>query len=510
MDGIGDPDENGTYDGAIGQIQSNELNTFQFFFPYDSVPYEPGIFVQSPVAAFTPHIYSGKINGSQQFGLQVQYLIHNFSFTIWLYWIISLTICSITIIAIIFFKSEMQELKIRKILKRFAYSYWNYIMLAFDMAPSVVSNKLSCSIIWTCIVLAIYYGIHMVFMSTFSADLSAKSPDFWIDSLDDLLFDPSFQSIRPTIFRMMNTYRALSQSIPGSKERIVLDRAKKLGGLEVVDIKDHQQIFFKARGYLAGLQKREIAIIEDNFMVDNMVAKAACFMLPELVDGMVKSQYPVYNVPNAMILSKSTHPEVVKLFEYRSVNSVEFGIQDGTLRHYEKNMKQLIGVQGSMRGLLCELQFLNIIHKENDQEWLPLPFHFFEQFFISCSTILLASFFVLMFEKALFYVKSSLNLYPRRIIDQNCIPTSSTLGATEETDEVASTEQVANVEPDITTVEKMDSTEILPFEPSTDTVKDTEESQCSFSQRFKIEFRKNLGRGKDRVEPLQISTENKK
>ena len=68
------------------------------------------------------------------------------------------------------------------------------------MAPIEISNLKSISIQWLAIVIAVYYGIHMIFMSTLSADLTADEPPKWIDSLKDLLYDPFFNDFIPMIF----------------------------------------------------------------------------------------------------------------------------------------------------------------------------------------------------------------------------------------------------------------------------------------------------------------------
>lgn len=288
-------------------------------------------------------------------------------------------------------------------LKRFIKSYWNYIMLTLDMAPTSVSRKLSCSILWAFIVLAIYYGIHMIFMSTFSADLSAKSPDYWIDSLDDLLFDQQYRHMKPTILKILNTYRVLEQSAEGSRENMLFRRSVESDSVVDLDLKKPPENLLKrAFDILAEVSNGNRSLVEDALVTDVGVGRVFCFIQPKVIRGIVKSKYPGYNVPNFMVLSHNTHPKVVELFEYRSANNVELGVGDGAIRQYSESVRSLLAVPESIEGFMCEQKFLNMVPKVIEQDWNPLPMAFFTLFIIICSSIIFIALIVLIAENVLY------------------------------------------------------------------------------------------------------------
>ena len=160
----------------------------------------------------------------------------------------------------------------------------------------------------------------MVFMTTLSADLSAPSPDKFINNIDDILFDPVFKNFRVTIFSQINTLTTLSTSLNGSKERQLLNRAMDQDSVLTMSTENLQG----AMGFGVGIIKDTVnhtrAIVEDKIWADIVIGKVMCNMVPELAIEVYKSNGFVYNSPTAMLLSHSTPPEVVELFMYRSLS----------------------------------------------------------------------------------------------------------------------------------------------------------------------------------------------
>lgn len=396
---IGSPDKNGSYDGLIGYVQRNETNLVYVSLTYQSFDFEPGFLVPNPVPNFVPHIYTARIKGNLV-SFDVLHAATNFNNETWLYWSISLTLCSITILTIIHFKKRRKKFRLKRNIKRFLKCNWNYVMLILDMAPLEVSKKVACSIIWTIIVIAVYYGIHMVFWSTLSADLSAKSPDSWIDTLDDLLFDPKFAQHRAVIFDQYLTYPMLLKSEKNSKERKLLDRVINSGEIVHVNMKEESQMSIATLlgDYLNGTSNGTMIIVEDSNIEDMALSEVSCYLEPEKTKKIVKSKHPVFSYPTAMILSHDTPREVVELFTYRSLVGSETGQLKGAFARLYDLLREMNGIRPSINATICRETVLNILPKDHDQEWNPLPISFFFNFFLICSCILLIASAILYLE----------------------------------------------------------------------------------------------------------------
>ena len=219
--GFGSDQGNGSYDGLIGFVQRNECNTVFVFVPYDSAPNEPGIFVPCFIPSFSPFIYSAKIAGKER-RLNILHLYTNFTPHTWIYWIVSLTICATLLV----FMHRKKRYKIKfRVFRHFAKYFWDFFMGTIDLAPTVISKRLPANVLWTGIIIAIFYGFHMIFMSTLSADLTVKDPDKWINNLHDLLYDPEFKYVKPVIMSQLGMVQVLAtKTIPGSNERVLYER----------------------------------------------------------------------------------------------------------------------------------------------------------------------------------------------------------------------------------------------------------------------------------------------
>lgn len=401
---MGAANESGIYDGLIGLIQSNKSNLVSYYFPYGVFDHEPGIFVPSPIQDAVPHLYSKRIVG-QPADLEVLYVFFNFSASIWFYWVITMTICSIVILLIIQYKNNDPKIKLKKILKRLSRCGWNYAMLLIDQAPTDVSKKVPCTVIWTTIVIAIYYGIHMVFWSTLSADLSAKSPDYWIDSMEDLLYDPRNDHLQPATMKQWNTYRALTQSPKGSIERLLLeriesDRENSLIGIEEKYI-SAQWFMERILQVLNGIVDGNMVFIEESLYVDNIFSQIFCYMTDDSrnkISRITKSKNYVFNMPAAMIMSHSTHPSVVEMYTYRSLSSTEFGIFKTIVQTTSSGGRAEFGLESSTAAIICAETFLNILLKELEQDWFPMPLYFLKSFIYVCLSIFAMASYVLMYE----------------------------------------------------------------------------------------------------------------
>ena len=390
----------------IGVVQRNECNTVFSFIPYDSVPFEPGIFVISPIPEFSPSIYSMKILGksSPNHGASILYLYANFSSAIWGYWFISLTICTILLIGMERLLTHRRKNKKKismKDMKQFMKFWWDYFMLTMDMAPTVISKLVASTVLWTSIVIAVYYGIHMILMNTLSADLTSNLPDAWIRTLHDLLYDPQFENFKQTVMSQLSMLEVLSKSRNGTEERVLYERIiqKRNESVITIDAADHVQIGQVFLSLFAEMNNRTRALIEDKMYVESFLEHFICHMQPEDGKHVVKSG-PILGAPEAMLLSHSTHPQVVKLFIYRSQTGVEFGMFKGSMMaKVGMTLDAVTGVTKNIAGYQCADLLRGLLMKSMEEEdWKPLPYRFFRTFFRICSIILFTTLPVLMIE----------------------------------------------------------------------------------------------------------------
>lgn len=274
-------------------------------------------------------------------------------------------------------------------------------MVSVDMVPNCVSKKLYVSIQWTSIVLAVYYGIHVIFMSTLSADLTINEPAKSIEKLQDLLYDGSFQSMRPTMLSQLNMLGVLETSAPGSDERLLLDRARESNSTLTFDLRGFRvaSIAETAMQVMVDMANHTRAFIGDRTFFDPLINHGICHMLPIEVSKLAKKGEPVFDIPQAVLISHSTHAQIVKLFAYRLMTITEFAMFKAFMRDKLACIMDGIGVVKSLEGYQCaDVQQGTLYRDLEPPEWNPLHTGFFNRFIrILCSMIGLAM-VVLFFE----------------------------------------------------------------------------------------------------------------
>ena len=250
-------------------------------------------------------------------GLDVLYLFANFTPAMWSYWVTIFTICSIFCLVVTWALATVQW-SCRNICKQFLESFYDYFTLIVDAAPFMAPSMSATVTLWTALCIGVYYGIHMVFMSTLSADLSAPGSDKFIDKVDDLLEDETFKLFRVTIMTHLNTFTLFSAATIGSKPRRLLERSIKQDSLISTKLEPETALPMMIK-VNEETGDRTRAIIEDAGMADLLLSKVMCQVSPNATTKFVKSNEPVYDTATAMVLSHSTPTEVVNLFAYRSM-----------------------------------------------------------------------------------------------------------------------------------------------------------------------------------------------
>ena len=309
-------------------IQRNEYSSFLVPLRYDSIPCEPGILVEY-FGAHAPKIYStfNRIrNGTQM--REIVFVVTSFNSTIWIYLIVAYTICGIILTAYAICLNEV-ELKRWPVVRHFFESLWEFFMLFMDMAPTVVSKFTAPTVLWTALVLAAYYGYHCVLFNTLSADLSVPPQEVYIDSLDDLLNDSLFEDVVPIVTPQMTTYPVLEKSRVGTVEWELFEKMNQTANESFVTIDGGKNIKDIATPTLNRvlhlLSDKRHVLVEDSTVLDPVISYNFCHLkvLREQFEHFHVSKEMFAGGPPAFIVSKGTHPTIVRLFRYRSITVSE-------------------------------------------------------------------------------------------------------------------------------------------------------------------------------------------
>lgn len=254
-------------------------------------------------------------------------------------------------------------------------TWWDYFMLFVDLAPTDVSNFVCIQVLWVTIVLAVYYSIHMILYNTQSADMSVTTPGATIKTMNDLLHEEEFKSVKPMIANFNSMVTVLSKSEEGTDSRRMYDKIVSEGGVLDVEpwkkdyehIKQAQKIWYQM---LDGL----VAVIEDSSVLVSYVKHTAYHNNAKLTRRLKISQQVISPGLKGRIVSHDTNYEVYKLYEFRSRALYDLGLAEGEVQYFKTTMFPgywNVELRGS--GFECEESFLGTLIKEFHEE-LPLPF----------------------------------------------------------------------------------------------------------------------------------------
>lgn len=401
---FGSPSPNGTYDGLIGAVQSNKVNTLMGYLPFNGVPNEPGIMTLAPILSFSPHLYAAKEPGSSKNGLDVLYLFQNFNIVIWSYFII---ISILFPISFIFFQCRKfkrlfkfkRMFKFKKISKYFSKCWWHTFLLSVGIAPEKVSKRLSVSILWTFIVISVYYGYNMIFMNTLSGDLSVTSSDKGIDKLKDYLYDDRFNYLIPITYSYTSLVKAIAKYQNGSDEKILYELFMKNYNESIVETPYSESGFYQLiMNLLEQIANRTRVLIEDSSTIDFSMASVYCHQAPDLITKISKSNEPIFDSPLGMLVSHSTHPDILKIFSYRMQTAAELAIFKAYTTHRLGPVLDDMGMNQNLQGYICADTFRNILKTEHESSWNPLPYSFYFRLVNICICSMLVSLIILFVE----------------------------------------------------------------------------------------------------------------
>lgn len=308
----------------IGLIQRNEAHLMSQFIRPDSTPFEPGILLTFSSMDDSPRIYSMKPHPIDDKMVDIVYLLNNFNITIWCFLFTGLIISSIVFI---FISYSFRSMSPNDIADQFFKSFWHYFTLSVDAAPSTISSYKSDIILWTSIVLSVFYDIHLILMGTLSPDLTCPVMTRMIDTLDDLLYDTEFNSTVPIIFRQFNMFSVLKNSRNGTGERELFNKIMANTSTSVIelDLDNSEDTGSIVLDLLKKVGNQQIAIIENSEVITTQKAYTGCYVEPEIMRKMKPSREIIAQSILSGLMSKSTSLEVQKFLQYRLLTFDEFG-----------------------------------------------------------------------------------------------------------------------------------------------------------------------------------------
>ena len=379
----------------------------------DSTPCEPGIF--SPISDMddSPRVFSSKRESDKIDVQDVLDTLQNFNSETWFFLLFCSLLCS-ALFRYIDRALSRPRLSPHDVVEGFVTSFWNYFQLFVDVAPSTVSTFMSASVLWTSICVAMFYGSHLVLMSTLSTDLMVPFIPRSIESLSDLLYDPEFHETKPVISRQMNMLSVLKQSPPGTDARVLLDRIMQdeRTSIRTVDMKNGGSVIQQlGNGFEEAVQGR-IAIIENSGIITQYAKCMACYMNPELTSKMYPAKDIILQSASVTLFSKQTPLQVRRLVQHKVTLAAEAGLFQQLFKHLSMIVKESMNILKSTEGMICVEKFDKVFFATLDLDWKALPMDpFWRLTFISLGIILIAL-IVLLIENAQF-ILSRRRIYPR-------------------------------------------------------------------------------------------------
>ena len=409
------------FDGFIGVIQRNESDIFVQFVRPDSTPFEPGHFLTFAEIDDSPRIYSIRRESKEIIVIDIMYLWTNFGVETWFYLLISLILCSFVFILISVIKENYPiSSLIRSAAKLLLNSFWNYFTLFVDMAATKVLPSKSAIVLWTSVVIAIFYAIHIVLMGTLSTDLTVPVTLPSIESLSDLLYDPEFNSTQPVIFRQMNMYSVLKHSRVGTDERALFEKIASNENVSVKEIgmTNHELGFSTVMDLIEQTVRGKVAIIENSNFINPAIINGFCFLNPDMINNLKAADDVISQSILSLLVSKRTPVGVRELLQFRMMASAEAGLVKGTSQNYGKSALSTIGrVQSSTKGMICGEKFQHTFWAELDLPWEIFELTPFRRLIRICFGLISFALIVLFMERFFFELPAHKNKINIRVIN---------------------------------------------------------------------------------------------
>lgn len=362
------PDENGTYNGLIGQIQRNLQDIAFVLVRPDSLPFEPGK-IGAVVGPADVTVVSHR-NESKRTVYELTHFL-DLDRTVYFYSIF----CLFFLFACLYSFCEVYLRNQRSSLKRFMKKYretvHKIIDLLFDQ-EGFESRTRTGMILAFFASLFIFFSIHGILLNNISADLVVNVKPPTIDSLDDLLEHP----IQPLVAKKLFIHELLKASPKGSRLHRLWLRTGANGsnGILDFDISNGASAFPKAYNLLEDLAKSEKALILPNIFIEVTFKPSMCLYMPK--------ETSKFNVAENLfapglftgLMSNKIHPYTEKAVNYIFSTIFESHFLMAAARFSTYDMPSMFECLGKS-GIQYNGKVIQCIGKKNENQQNALKFN---------------------------------------------------------------------------------------------------------------------------------------
>lgn len=401
----GSPDENGTYDGYIGQMQRHVGDIAYLLARPDSLPYEP--------MKIGPFFIPGDLSILTHKNESESVLTHeitsflNINFEMYVYSFIVLFV--IAPVVLVLEKLHRKNLEPKKIVKKYL-SICNKVFNVLVDQEQFTPKAISARIMVLFVSIFVLIGIFGILLNTVGADLIVKKKASVIDSVDDLLES----GILPLVQKRLFEYEMFRSSIPGSQVHklwVVMQRdlnnsifdydlSAGDGGVGAIDI---------AVKTLSRVNRSESAMVMQDvnahhFRAGVCYSKRQFNKLYEIFKAIHVSSEKFAGGMVSTLMSNQIHPYTEKLFSYVIQTLVETGISSGMQNLLTAKAGEITSSMGytvDVKYNLEVIQCMEGISEEEEEKFRPFNTkdlnNLFECWsFLSCTWTLVLIFEILL------------------------------------------------------------------------------------------------------------------
>lgn len=328
------PDENGTYDGAIGMIQKNKQDIGLIFVRPDSLPYEPGKLTPTLVPA--DEVILSHRNGSKK---AVYELTHFFDLDSCIY--IYFFSCLFFIFTGLYVFVENFFIKCCYMEDTFLNSScatWYKIFFLMVDQEQFYPKSVSAMILALFASIFCFFSIHGILLNTISSDLVVNVNPPTIESLDDLLAS----SLQPVIIKKLFLYQLLKASPEGSKlEKLWLRTGATGTGIFDVEISNAAESVPSMYELLEGLDNSTIALIVPEIFMRMNFKPFMCMNFEKVSVNLNQGEESFAPGILTGLMSHKIHPYVDKVWRYIFTTIFETQFYIGAIAQTMTNFRGL-------------------------------------------------------------------------------------------------------------------------------------------------------------------------
>ena len=329
------PDENGTYNGAIGLIQQNRQDLAMVFVRPDALPFEPGKL--TPVFSPADVTIISHRNRSRMATHELIHFLYKdpsaYAYScIFLFFIFS------SLYAFVDITLSFTKLNAKSFLKRYFRTFQQVTALLVDQegfGPVSITGKVLC---WT---ISVYYFVLIcaLLLNTIGAYLVVSIPANNINSLDDLLQ----HTIQPYIVKNLFLYELLKAPPPNSKlHQLWLKTGAVNKGIFLVDV-NNKDSGVEDLGKLFGeIISSSAALVVQSHGLDIGMRAGFCMYYHEMENTVQARELFAPGIITGLMSSK-THPFIQKVISYIFTSFFEMQVVVGLVKYFLFDSQSIYG-----------------------------------------------------------------------------------------------------------------------------------------------------------------------